>query len=65
MFDRRGINGGMIPRRIAAAGEAVAAYVCTIDVAALGACAEASERQRGEDRRAGGDHSRGRSDGLS
>ena len=33
--DQPGINGGLLPRRGEIDGEAVIAYVCTVDVAAL------------------------------
>jgi predicted enzyme related to lactoylglutathione lyase len=38
--DQRGINGGMIRRQGAIDGQAVIAYVCTIDVPSVDDCAQ-------------------------
>ncbi|HEX9794854.1 MAG TPA: VOC family protein [Planctomycetota bacterium] len=38
-----GINGGLMPRRTAADGDAVIAYVCMVEVADLDAMAEKAE----------------------
>jgi predicted enzyme related to lactoylglutathione lyase len=35
--DQRGINGGLVPRRGELDGQAVIAYVCTVDVASVDA----------------------------
>lgn len=45
--DQPGINGGLLPRRGQIDGQAVIAYVCTIDVASLDATIAAIEANRG------------------
>lgn len=45
--DQPGINGGLLPRRGQIDGQAVIAYVCTIDVASLDATIAAIEANHG------------------
>src|SRR5712692_11981468 len=46
--DQRGINGGLVPRRGELDGQAVIAYVCTVDVASIGASIATVESNEGQ-----------------